>query len=160
MSSADLDREFLQRAVDLAATGVARGDGGPFGAVLVCGGEIVAEGWNRVLATNDPTAHAEIVAIRRACERLGRFHLADCVLYASSEPCPMCLSSAYWARVQRIVYANPRVAAAAIGFCDDDLYCELALPPGERSLPTQHLALAQGDAPLRAWLADPRRIRY
>lgn len=157
---ADADRRFLQRAVDLAAIGIERRDGGPFGAVVVCEGEIVGEGWNRVVASGDPTAHAEIVAIRAACAKLGRFHLADCVLYASSEPCPMCLSAAYWARMARIVFANSREEAAAIGFCDSDLYCELARPPGERSVPTQHLHLPGADRPLRNWRDDPGHIAY
>ncbi len=155
-----MDRGFLQRAVDLASAGVALGEGGPFGALIVCGGQVIAEGWNRVVACTDPTAHAEIVAIRAACARLGRFKLDGCILYTSSEPCPMCLSAAYWAGVQRIVFANPRAAAAAIGFCDDDLYCELALPQEARSIPTQHLPLSGSDAPLRAWSDKPGRVRY
>ena len=155
-----MDKVFLQRAVDLARASIARGEGGPFGALLVCDGQVIAEGWNRVVASNDPTAHAEIVAIRAACSRLGRFKLAGCVIYASSEPCPMCLSAAYWAGVQRIVFANPRTVAAAIGFCDDDLYYELALPHAERSVPTQHRPLPDADEPLRAWFANPDRVSY
>lgn len=164
----ETDRTYLLRALALAAAGAARGEGGPFGALVVqvgaaereSPGEVVGEGCNQVVACNDPTAHAEIVAIRDACRRLGRFHLEDCVLYASSEPCPMCLAAACWARVQRIVYANPRAVAAAVGFCDDDLYCELSLPPAERRVPLEHLALPGADAPLRAWFADPARVRY
>lgn len=155
-----MDERFLQRAVDLALASLPLGEGGPFGAVVVRGGEIVGEGWNRVLATHDPTAHAEIVAIRAACARLGRFHLTDCVLYASSEPCPMCLSAAYWARVSRIVFANSRDAAAAAGFCDSDLYCEIGRPVAERSVPTTHLPLPGAEEALRRWQADPCRIPY
>lgn len=155
-----MDETFLQHAVGLARASICRGEGGPFGAVIVCGGEIIAEGWNRVIATNDPTAHAEIVAIRAACARLGRFHLADCVLYASSEPCPMCLSAAYWARLQRIVFANTRDQAAAIGFSDDQLYGELRLPHEARSVPTCHLPIPGADEPLRLWFEDPCRIAY
>ncbi len=155
-----MDEIFLQRAVDLALASLSLREGGPFGAVIVRQGEIIAEGWNRVIATHDPTAHAEVVAIRAACAQLGRHHLADCTLYASSEPCPLCLSAAYWARLQRIVYANPRAAAAAIGFCDDELYEELRRPVNERRLPTEHLALANADEPLRRWYADPQRIAY
>ncbi|HJW26626.1 MAG TPA: nucleoside deaminase [Rhodocyclaceae bacterium] len=154
------DETFLQRAVDLAAAGISRGDGGPFGAVIVKDGEVIAEGWNRVVATNDPTAHAEILAIRAACARLGRFHLEDCVLYASSEPCPMCLSATYWARLQRIVFANTRDQAAAIGFCDDDLYGELCRPCHARSVPTRHLPLPGAGEPLRLWHENPGRIAY
>lgn len=155
-----MDEVFLQRAVDLASASVARNDGGPFGALIVNSGQVVAEGWNQVVASKDPTAHAEIVAIRAACARLGCFKLDGCILYASSEPCPMCLSAAYWAGVQRIVFANPRAAAAAIGFCDDDLYCELALPHAARTVPIRHLPLPGADAPLRAWFENPGRIKY
>lgn len=155
-----MDEIFLQRAVDLAQANVDRGEGGPFGALIVQDNQIIAEGWNRVVTSHDPTAHAEIVAIRAACARLGRFHLQDCVLYASSEPCPMCLSAAYWARVRRIVFANTRDEAAAIGFCDDELYCELRRPHAERSVPTLHLPLAGADRPLRAWFDNPRHIDY
>ena len=155
-----MDEKFLQRAVDLAQANVTLGEGGPFGALIVQDGQIIAEGWNRVVASHDPTAHAEIVVIRAACAKLGRFHLQDCVLYASSEPCPMCLSAAYWARVQRIVFANTRDEAAAIGFCDDELYCELRLPHAERSVPTRHLPLAGADRPLRTWFDNPRHIDY
>lgn len=155
-----MDETFLRRAIDLAQANVTLGDGGPFGAVIVRHGEIIGEGWNRVIANHDPSAHAEIVAIRAACAHLGRFHLEDCTLYASSEPCPMCLSAAYWARVSRIVFANTRDEAAAIGFCDDELYAELRLPHAERRIPTTHLPLADADRPLRAWFANPDRIDY
>lgn len=155
-----MDKLFLQRTVDLAQASLTRGEGGPFGAVIVQNGQIIAEGWNQVVASKDPTAHAEIVAIRAASAKLGRFHLEDCILYASSEPCPMCLSAAYWARVQRIVFANSRAEAAAIGFCDDELYCELTKAHAERSVPTTHLALPGADAPLKAWLADPGHVSY
>ena len=122
------DDLFLRRAIELARQGSERGDGGPFGAVLVRDGKIIAEGWNRVVASLDPTAHAEIGAIRTACAAVGSFHLPNTTLYASSEPCPMCLSAAYWARIERIVFANSRAEAAAIGFCDDELYSELIYP--------------------------------
>lgn len=155
-----MDETFLQRAVDLALTSIPRCEGGPFGAIIVRDGEVIAEGWNRVVASNDPTAHAEVVAIRAACAKLGRFHLADCVLYASSEPCPMCLSAAYWARIQRIVFANTRDQAAAIGFSDDDLYGELTLPHHARTIPIQHLPLPGAAEPLWLWKANPCRIAY
>lgn len=155
-----MDRLFLQCAIDLAVANVARGEGGPFGAVIVRDGDIVAEGWNRVIATNDPTAHAEIVAIRAACAKLGRFHLSDCTLYASSEPCPMCLSAAYWARIKRIVFANPRSAAATIGFCDESLYRELSQPCSQRGIPTEHVVLPGADEPLRRWQNNPLRVAY
>jgi tRNA(Arg) A34 adenosine deaminase TadA len=154
------DDHFLARAVELAATGSRQGDGGPFGAVIVRDGEIIAEGWNRVVASHDPTAHAEITAIRDACTRLGHFHLDGCTLYASSEPCPMCLSAAYWARIERIVFANSRSEAAAIGFCDDELYRELALHFSARSVLMEHRPLPGALTPLEQWAARPGRIAY
>ncbi len=115
------DDQFLAHAIDLARKGSELGEGGPFGAVIVRDGKIIGEGWNRVVATHDPTAHAEIIAVRTACAAVDCFHLPKTTLYASSEPCPMCLAAAYWARIERIVFANSRAEAAAIGFCDDDL---------------------------------------
>lgn len=155
-----MDEQFLRRALELARASIPLGEGGPFGAVVVRNGEIVGEGWNRVIATKDPTAHAEVVAIRAACQKLGRYHIDDCVLYASSEPCPMCLSAAYWARVSRIVFANSREQAAAVGFCDSDLYCELNRPCAERSVPTLHLPLPGAEEPLLLWRDSPGRILY
>lgn len=154
------DERFLRRALELARANVERGDGGPFGAVITRQGAIIAEGWNRVVVDKDPTAHAEIVAIRAACRQLQHFHLAGCTLYASSEPCPMCLAAAYWARVERIVYANARDAAAAIGFSDAALYGELQCAPAARQVPTLHLPLAGAQAPLDAWLARQDRTAY
>lgn len=154
------DDFFLARAVELAQRNVETCEGGPFGAVVVCGGKIIGEGWNRVVASKDPTAHAEIMAIRAACVAVDAFHLTDSVLYASSEPCPMCLSAAYWARVERIVFANSRAEAAAIGFCDDDLYCELNLPLEQRQIRTEHHPLPGALLPLQQWFANPQRTRY
>jgi tRNA(Arg) A34 adenosine deaminase TadA len=154
------DARFLRRALQLAAENVQRGDGGPFGAVIVKDGQIIAEARNRVLASNDPSAHAEIEAIRAACQKLKHFHLTDCVLYASSEPCPMCLAATYWARVARIVYANPRSEAAAAGFCDDDLYAELRLAPQSRRVPCQQLELPDANAPFAAWGKSRYRRDY
>ena len=154
------DDRFLARAIELAATGSRRGDGGPFGAVIVRDGEIIAEGWNRVVASHDPTAHAEITAIRGACKRLGQFHLPGAVLYASSEPCPMCLSAAYWARIERIVFANSRAEAAAIGFCDDRLYDELSRNFSARSIMMEHRPLPGALEPMRQWAANPQHVGY
>ena len=154
------DAAFLARAVELARLGSERGDGGPFGAVVVHDGRIIAEGWNRVVASNDPTAHAEIAAIRDACRALGHFHLPGCTLYASSEPCPMCLSAAYWARLERIVFANSRAEAAAIGFCDDALYGELNRHFAERNIVMEHLPLPGALAPMQHWAANPGRTPY
>lgn len=154
------DDIFLARAIELARQGSQQGDGGPFGAVIVRDGRIVGEGWNRVVADKDPTAHAEIAAIRIACAVLGQFHLNGCTLYASSEPCPMCLSAAYWARIERIVFANSRAEAAAIGFCDDELYDELARNCGERRVVMEHRPLPGALEPMRDWAGNPGRIAY
>lgn len=155
-----MDETFLRRAVALAADNVAAGEGGPFGAVIVKDGQIIAEARNQVVAHHDPTAHAEIQAIRLACERTGHFHLTGCTLYASSEPCPMCLAAAYWARVDRIVFANTIAEAAAIGFCDADLYGEMGKAHLDRALPICHLPLEESLAPMRAWLAKGDRVGY
>ena len=154
------DDYFLARAVELASRGSETGEGGPFGAVIVREGKIIAEGWNRVVASRDPTAHAEIGAIRSACAEQGHFHLTGCTLYASSEPCPMCLSAAYWARIQRIVFANSRADAAAIGFCDDDMYVELSRPFTERRIVMEHRPLPGAHEPLAHWSRNPDRVRY
>ena len=154
------DDHFLARAIELAARGSEAGDGGPFGAVIVRDGAIVGEGWNRVVVANDPTAHAEINAIRAACAALGSFHLDGCILYASSEPCPMCLAAAYWARIGRIVFANSRAEAAAIGFCDDELYCELGRHFTARSIVMEHHPLPGALVPLQHWFANPKRTCY
>lgn len=154
------DDVFLTRAIELARIGSAAGEGGPFGAVIVRDGRIIAESWNRVVACHDPTAHAEISAIRSACAQLGNFHLNGCTLYASSEPCPMCLAAVYWARIERVVFANSRIEAAAIGFCDDELYGELNRHFAERRLIMEHRPLAGALAPLIAWSENPTRIAY
>jgi len=154
------DDVFLARAVELAHQGSKLGEGGPFGAVIVYDGKIVAEGWNRVVATKDPTAHAEIAAIRRASAVLDRYHLNGCTLYASSEPCPMCLAASYWARIERIVFANTRAEAAAIGFCDDWLYDELAREDADRSILMQHLPLPGATEVMHAWADNPCKKRY
>ena len=156
----EMDHRFLMRAIELARRGANAGDGGPFGAVIVRQGEVLAEDWNRVVANKDPTAHAEIGAIRQACSRTGHYHLPGCTLYASSEPCPMCLSAAYWARIERIVFANSRSEAAAIGFCDDELYCELGRHFSARSIVMEHHPLPEALDPLRCWAANPQRTTY
>lgn len=151
---------FMQKAAELAQRGVATGEGGPFGALVVCDGVVIAEGWNRVTSTNDPTAHAEIVAIRAACQALGRFDLRGCEVYTSCEPCPMCLAALYWARVDRVWFANSRADAAAIGFDDDLLYREIPLPLDQRSLPIVHLPSQAAADSFRAWIDKPDRVPY
>ena len=154
------DDQFLARAIELARHGSESGEGGPFGAVIVRDGKIIAEGWNRVVASHDPTAHAEISAIRTACVCADHFHLHGCTLYASSEPCPMCLSAAYWARIDRIVFANSRAEAAAIGFCDEELYSELNRHFSARSIVTEHHPTPGALEPLERWAANSCRIPY
>lgn len=155
-----MDEIFLNRALALASASVPLAEGGPFGAVVVRDGAVIGEGWNRVVATKDPTAHAEVLAIRAACAEIGHFHLDGCVLYASSEPCPLCLAAAYWAHIARIVYANPRQEAAAIGFCDHDLFKEMCLPEGSRRIPASHLPVPRAREPLERWLAFAGRTPY
>jgi len=160
--STEADRNFLRRALQLAAENSAEGvenpEGGPFGAVIARDGEILAEGKNRVLAQCDPTAHAEIEAIRAACQKTRHFHLPGATLYASSEPCPLCLAAAYWAQIPRIVYANSRLDAESIGFADADIYRELALPEQERRLVMLHLPLPEATLPLIAWKRQGRTL--
>ncbi|MDR0529310.1 MAG: nucleoside deaminase [Zoogloeaceae bacterium] len=150
------DRALLTRALALAAQNAERPaaalSGGPFGAVIaLADGTILAEGSNQVLARHDPTAHAEMEAIRAACQARQSCHLENAVLYASSEPCPMCLAAAYWAKISRAVYANPRGAAASLGFSDARLYREIALPKTKRALPMTRLLLPDADFPLTRW---------
>ncbi len=154
------DDQFLARAIELARKGSELGQGGPFGAVIVCDEKIIGEGWNEVVVSRDPTAHAEIVAIRTACAAVDRFHLPKTTLYASSEPCPMCLAAAYWARIERIVFANSRAEAAAIGFCDDDLYGEINRPLSARSIVMEHHPLPDALLPLQRWASNPERTPY
>lgn len=154
------DEHWLQQAVDLAVSNVAD-SGGPFGAIVVRDGEIVATGSNRVTATFDPTAHAEVVAIRAAGTRLGSFSLAGCVLYSSCEPCPMCAASALWARLDRVVYAADRDDAAEGGFDDRAFYDLFAhQPPADWPTPVVGLRPEGAFAPFRAWLDKDDRVDY
>jgi len=150
----------MRRAIELSRIHMEAGEGGPFGAIVVKDGVIVGEGWNRVTSTCDPTAHGEVVAIREACARLGTFSLKGCEIYTSCEPCPMCLAAIYWARLDRIWYANNQADAAAILFDDQWLYREVALPIQERSLPTVQLLREEALAVFRAWEAKPDKVRY
>lgn len=154
------DEQYLREAIDLAREGMERGDGGPFGCVIVKDGTIVGRGNNRVTSTNDPTAHAEVVAIREACKALGDFQLSGCVLYTSCEPCPMCLGAIYWARPDRIVFAATREDAADAGFDDQLIYDELPLPYPERRIPTQHLMRTEGLSVFSSWKSKSDKVRY
>jgi guanine deaminase len=157
---AEHDARFVREAIRLSRERMRQGRGGPFGAVVARDGVIVARGWNAVTSSLDPTAHAEVVAIRRACRKLGSFSLAGCVLYASCEPCPMCLAAAYWARVDRLVFAATREDAARAGFDDELIYREVPLPPEARSLPTDRLLRSEASAVFEEWLAKPDRVAY
>lgn len=130
-----MEQKFMDRAIELARSGMEQNEGGPFGCVIARNKRIIAEGFNRVTSTNDPTAHAEIVAIRNACDVLGSFQLTGCDLYTSCEPCPMCLGAIYWARPERVFYASARTDAAAAGFDDDFIYRELDVPLSQRTIP-------------------------
>lgn len=156
----DQHKFFLRRAIALAVSNVESGNGGPFGAVIVRAGELVAEAGNSVFTTNDPTAHAEVNAIRAACQKLGVFRLDKCTLYSSCEPCPMCLAASYWAHVDRIFYAANAGDAARAGFDDAFLYRELALPVIERSLPAEELLRDEAQAGFAAWNVSPYKQPY
>ena len=136
--NSEREKKFLERAIELSRQGMKSGQGGPFGCVVVMGDEIVGEGCNMVTSINDPTAHAEVVAIRAACKKLNTYQLNDCEIYPSCEPCPMCLGAIYWARPKKVVYANTREEAAAIEFDDDFIYQEINAKMGDRKIPFIH----------------------
>jgi guanine deaminase len=150
----------MREAIRLSIEMMRRGQGGPFGAVVVRRGKIVGRGWNRVTSVNDPTAHAEIVAIRDACKRLKTFKLDECELYTSCEPCPMCLAAIYWARLRGVFYGNTRKDAAGIDFDDDFLYRQVALPLPKRSLKMKQLLHQEALAAFREWKQKPDKIPY
>ena len=153
------DLAFMRRAIELSAS-CAQTDEGPFGCVVVKDGKIIGEGVNQVVPTGDPTAHAEVVAIRAACKTLGTHVLDGAVLYTSCEPCPMCLGAAWWARISEIVYANDRADAAAIGFDDDAIYDEVAAPLHRRKLPVRRLGAAEALEVFKLWHAKPDKVPY
>jgi guanine deaminase len=160
MNSISGDAGFMREAIREAEAGLGGDRGGPFGCVIVRQGKIVARGQNRVTSTNDPTAHAEIGAIREACARLGTFRLDDCELYTSCEPCPMCLAAIYWARLPRVYYGNTRADAAAIGFDDAFIYQQISLQPEQRTIALQPLLRAEAQTTFRAWQAKADKVRY
>ena len=153
------DKDFMRRAIALASESVRRG-GGPFGAVIVKDGKVVAEGSNSVTILNDPTAHAEVTAIREACRKLGTFHLEDCTVYTSCEPCPMCLGAIYWAGIKQIFYGNTRKDAADIGFADDFIYEELECPLEHRRLPIRPLLRDEAQESFRLWEKKSDKVEY
>ena len=151
---------FMQQAIALATENVLSGRGGPFGAVIVHNGEVVATGSNLVTASNDPTAHAEVVAIRNACAKLNTFALTGCDIYTSCEPCPMCLAAVYWSRLGAVYYGNTAADAANAGFDDAFLYGEIKLPLNQRSIPTINLLRDQALSSFNAWREYAGRIDY
>jgi guanine deaminase len=155
-----MDSPFMARAIQLSIDNVNLGRGGPFGAVVVKDGAIVAEGANQVTSTNDPTAHAEMVAIREACRKLRVFDLEGCEIYTSCEPCPMCLGAIYWARLSRVYFANADADASRIGFDDSVIYRELAQPHSQRKIPMIQIMREQALTAFRAWEKKTNKIEY
>lgn len=155
----DNDFLFMRRAIELSLESVKKG-GGPFGAVIVRNGEILAESSNLVIALNDPTAHAEINAIREAARKLDTFDLSGCVIYASCEPCPMCLGAIYWARIDKVVFANTTSDAQNIGFDDSFIYEEISRPPQERDIEFRQLLREEALKAFKAWDESENKIEY
>lgn len=153
------DIYFLKLAIELAKENV-KNCGGPFGAVIVKDGQIIAKGTNRVTSHNDPTAHAEIVAIRQACEKLNDFQLTDCIIYSSCEPCPMCLGAIYWARPKKLVFAANKFDAANAGFDDSLIYDEIHLPYSDRHLETVNLRVDESLQPFELWMSESNKRTY
>lgn len=154
------DLYFITQAVKLAFEGVSKNEGGPFGALVVKNGNVIGRGNNKVISTNDPTAHAEVVAIREACANLKSFQLEGCTIYTSCEPCPMCLGAIYWARPDRIVYACSREDAAAIEFDDDFIYKEINVPLDQRTIPAHQCGREKGLEVFRFWNEKKDKIQY
>jgi tRNA(Arg) A34 adenosine deaminase TadA len=159
-SEAEMHRTFMRRAIELAESGMKAGSGGPFGAVVVRDGVIIGEGHNEVVTGCDPTAHAEMVAIRRACAKLGVFHLEGCVIYTSCEPCPMCLSAIYWAHLDKVYWAASHLDAAEAGFDDAFLYRELPLSMEERSMTFERMMASESRLVFEEYMAMEGRIQY
>ena len=154
------DPAFLREAIRLSVDKMEANEGGPFGAVIVRDGEIVGRGWNRVTSTNDPTAHAEVVAIRETCSRLKSFSLAGCEVYSSCEPCPLCLAAIYWSHLDRIYYAATSDDAASAGFDDRNFYREVGKPVAARSIPMEQAMREEALVALQRWVNETDRIRY
>ena len=150
----------MREAIRLARIKMQTGQGGPFGAVVVRRGQIIARGWNRVTSANDPTAHAEVMAIRAACRKLKTFQLADCELYTSCEPCPMCLAAIYWARLKKVYYANSRRDAAKIHFDDELIYREVARPVSRRLIAMKQLLRGEAGQVFAEWKDEPDKLVY
>lgn len=160
MEDKNIHTKFIKRTLELARIGVANNAGGPFGALVVKDGVIIGEGHNEVLLLNDPSAHAEITAIRRACKHLNSFQLENCTLYTSCEPCPMCLGAIYWARPIKVYFACNKKDAAAAGFDDDFIYKEIELPMNERSIPMEHIHDEECMKPFEDWQGKDNKVPY
>ena len=154
------DKDFLKLAIDLAIENVKSGNGGPFGAVIVKDGKVLATGSNSVTTSNDPTMHAEIAAIRNACSKLNAFQLDGCTIYSSCEPCPMCLGAIYWARPERLVFAASKDDAAAVGFDDSFIYEEIVLDYNKRKITTEQMLKTEGKEPFDVWTTFEQRVEY
>jgi guanine deaminase len=153
-------KKFMERAVELSLKGSSEGKGGPFGAVIVKNGKIVGEAYNQVTSTNDPTAHAEVMAIRDACKNLDTFDLTDCEVYTSCEPCPMCLGAIYWSRAKKIYYGNTREDAKKMGFDDSFIYDEIPLPLSERKIEIVQLGHQEALHVFEMWEKNEGKIKY
>ncbi|MEZ5346180.1 MAG: nucleoside deaminase [Pyrinomonadaceae bacterium] len=156
----EADKKFIRRAIELAQNGIDSNAGGPFGAVVVRDGVIISEGWNEVTSLNDPTAHAEVVAIRKACAALNSFQLDGCILYSSCEPCPMCLGAIYWARPDKLIFAGTREDAAAAGFDDQFIYNEISRETSDRSIKTENLLRVEAQKVFANWQEKTDKIKY
>jgi tRNA(Arg) A34 adenosine deaminase TadA len=156
----ETEKKFLERAVQLSRQGMQSTTGGPFGCVVVKDGEIIGEGCNMVTSTSDPTAHAEVVAIRAACRKLGTYQLEGCTIYTSCEPCPMCLGAIYWARPAKVVYANTRYDAAGIDFDDEFIYAEMGVDIATRKIPFIHVPMADAEKVFHEWQAMEGKTKY
>jgi tRNA(Arg) A34 adenosine deaminase TadA len=154
------EMKFMQHAIQLGREGVAKNEGGPFGCVIVKNDTIIGKGWNKVISSNDPTAHAEVTAIRDACRNLGSFQLTDCEIYTSCEPCPMCMGAIYWARPSKVYFANTREDAANIGFDDSLIYRELLLPLNERKISIECIGREDAIKLFEEWVRKENKNLY
>jgi guanine deaminase len=160
MTENSLTEQYLKAAIELSKLGSSSGHGGPFGALVVKNGEIIGRGYNQVISSNDPSAHAEIVAIRDACKKLGNFQLTGCEMYCSCEPCPMCLGAIYWARPEKVYYASTRMDAASAGFDDAFIYDEILVDPVKRSIPMYYFPMNAAQETFEIWKLNPDKTLY
>lgn len=155
-----MEKQFIDEAAQMAIKGIHQNAGGPFGCIIVKNGKIISRGYNQVTSTNDPTAHAEMVAIRQACKSLNSFQLDDCEIYTSCEPCPMCMAAIYWARPSKVYFANTHKDAQSIGFDDQFIYQELSLPIEKRKIEMQHIESVKAKEAFQLWQQKKDKIEY